>query len=40
MLDVEILLVRVGLEEAIESQAEWGLEEEVASSPVGGPELS
>jgi hypothetical protein len=41
LLDVEILLGRVGLEEGIKSQAEWVLEEEVASNPVGGePELS
>jgi hypothetical protein len=41
LLDVEVLLVRVGLEEGIKAQAKWGLEATSASSPVcGGPELS
>ena len=41
MLDVEVLLVRVGLEEGIKAQIKWVLEAAVASSPVcGGPELS
>jgi hypothetical protein len=41
LLDVEVLLVREEFEERIKAQAEWVLEEEAASSPVGdGPELS
>ena len=41
MFDVVVLLVSVGLEEGIKPQAEWLLEEEVASRPIGdGPELS
>jgi hypothetical protein len=41
LLDVEVLSVRVGLEQRIKAQVEWVLEEGVASSPVSmGPDLS
>jgi hypothetical protein len=41
LLDVEVLLVRVGLEEGIEALGEWVQEGEVASGPISsGSDLS
>ena len=36
MLDLEVLLVRVGLEKGINAQAQWMPEKEVTTNPVGG----